>query len=76
MRGTIPQPIVVVTVCAVLLSSYRQQRVFSLGLTLLAIRMLGEFMHGSVHGNEFWDDEYDEKNHEWVIEDDVNDAVA
>ena len=40
-----------------------------LGLTLLAIRMLGEFIHGSVYGNEFWDDEYDARMHEWVAED-------
>ena len=69
VRGTIPQPIVVVTVCAVILSSYRQQKVLSLGLTLLAIRMLGEFIHGTAHGNEFWDDEYDADTHEWVPED-------
>jgi hypothetical protein len=60
---------VVVTVCAVILSSYRQQKLLSLGLTLLAIRMLGEFIHGSVHGNEFWDDEYNQEMHEWVAED-------
>ena len=68
VRGAIPQPIVVVTVCAVILSSYRQQKVFMMGFTLLAIRMLGEFIHGSVHGNEFWDDEYDTEMHEWIAD--------
>lgn len=69
VRGTIPQPIVVVIVSAVILSSYRQQKMLSLGLTLLAIRMIGEFVHGASHGNEFWDDEYDKENHEWVTND-------
>ncbi|KAL7522708.1 hypothetical protein ACHAWX_007386 [Stephanocyclus meneghinianus] len=75
VRGTIPQPIVVVTVSAVVLSSCRgQQRLLSLGLTLLAVRMMGEFIHGSVHGNEFWDDQYDEETHEWVMDDDADDV--
>jgi len=39
--------------------------VFSVGLTVLALRLLGEFIHGSLHGNEFWDDEYDSKARDW-----------
>ena len=55
--------------CAVILSTKGQQKVLSFGLTLLATRMLGEFIHGSVHGNEFWDDEYDAEMHQWVTDD-------
>ena len=69
VRGAIPQPIVVITVFAVLVSSRSGQRLFSLILTLLALRMVGEFIHGSLHGNEFWDDEYDSELHEWAKED-------
>ncbi|KAL7553772.1 hypothetical protein ACHAWF_017099 [Thalassiosira exigua] len=65
VRGTIPQPIVVSTVFAMLVSSRRGQRAVSLTLTLLALRLVGEFIHGSLHGNEFWDDEYDFKAHDW-----------
>ena len=36
--------------------------------------MMGEFVHGSVHGNEFWDDEYDKQTHEWVADDDADDV--
>ena len=36
--------------------------------------MMGELTHGSVHGNEFWDDQYDEETHEWVVDDDANDV--
>lgn len=64
VRGTIPQPIVVTSVIATILSS-RGQRLPSLVLILLAIRLVGELVHGSFYGNEFWDDEYDFKNHDW-----------
>lgn len=36
-----------------------------LALTLLAMRLLGEFIHGSIHGNEFWEDEYDSESQNW-----------
>ena len=65
VRGTIPQPIVVTSVIAAILSSRGGQRVLSLALTLFAMRLVGEFIHGSLHGNEFWDDEYDYKSHDW-----------
>lgn len=48
-----------------LVSARRGQRVLSVGLTLLALRLVGEFVHGSLRGNEFWDDEYDKKTHDW-----------
>ena len=69
VRGTIPQPIVVATVFALVVSSRRGQKILALLLSLLALRMVGEFIHGSVHGNEFWDDEYDSITHEWGKED-------
>ncbi len=68
VRGTIPQPIVVTTVFAMGISSRRGYRALSLGLTLLALRMVGEFIHGSLHGNEFWEDDYNKETHEWTRE--------
>ena len=65
VRGTIPQPIVVMSVIAVIVSSRRGQRMMLLALTLLAMRLLGEFIHGSIHGNEFWEDEYDSESQNW-----------
>jgi hypothetical protein len=65
VRGTIPQPIVVAAVIAAILSSRGGQRVLSLALSLFAMRLVGEFVHGSLHGNEFWDDEYDYQSHHW-----------
>ena len=69
VRGTIPQPIVVMSVVAIIVSSRRGQRMMSLALTVLALRLVGEFIHGSLHGNEFWDDEYDFKSHNWKEDD-------
>ena len=63
MRGTIPQPIVVTTVFAALVSSRR--RVVALGLTVLVLRLAGELLHGGLNGNEFWDDEYDVEERTW-----------
>ena len=68
VRGTIPQPIVVLTVIATVLSSRGGSRVMSLILTLLAMRLVAEFIHGSLNGNEFWDDEYDRNTHNWKKE--------
>ena len=68
VRGIIPQPIVVTTVFAMGISSRRGYRALSLGLSLLALRMVGEFLHGSLHGNEFWEDDYSKETHEWTQE--------
>jgi hypothetical protein len=68
VRGTIPQPIVVTTVFAMAISSRRGYRALTLGLSLLALRMVGEFIHGSLHGNEFWEDDYNKEAHEWTRE--------
>ena len=65
VRGTIPQPVVVLTAFAAVVSSRGGKRMLSLTLTLLALRLLGEFVHGSINGNEFWDDEYDKEAHDW-----------
>lgn len=65
VRGTIPQPIVVTTVFAMLVSARRGQRVVAVGLTLLALRLAGEFVDGSLNGNESWDDEYDVEANDW-----------
>jgi len=68
VRGTIPQPIVVTAVFAMGISSRRGYRGLSVCLSLLALRMVGEFIHGSLHGNEFWEDEYSKESHEWTRE--------
>ncbi|KAL3816340.1 hypothetical protein ACHAXA_011440 [Cyclostephanos tholiformis] len=65
VRGTIPQPIVVTSVIATILSSRGGQKVLSLVLILLAMRLVGEFLHGLYSGNEFWDDEYDFQSRDW-----------
>jgi len=65
VRGTLPQPVVVLTAFAAVVSSRGGKRMLSLTLTLLAMRLVGEFLHGSLHGNEFWDDEYDKEAHDW-----------
>lgn len=68
VRGTIPQPIVVILVIATVLSSRGGSRAMSLVLTVLAMRLVGEFIHGSLNGNEFWEDEYDRNTHNWKKE--------
>jgi len=65
VRNTIPQPVVVLTAFAAVVSSRGGKRMLSLTLTLLVMRLVGEFIHGSLHGNEFWDDEYDKEAHDW-----------
>jgi hypothetical protein len=65
VRGTIPQLIVFMSVIATIISSCGGQRVLSLALTLFAMRLVGEFIHGSLNGNEFWDDEYDSQSLDW-----------
>lgn len=44
------------------------------GLTLLSVRITGEFIYGHVHGNEFCDDENENETHEWVTEADAKDS--
>jgi hypothetical protein len=68
VRGTIPQPIVVTAVFAMGISSRRGYRGLSVCLSLLALRMVGESIHGSLHGNEFWEDEYSKESREWKQE--------
>lgn len=65
VRGTIPQPIVVTTVFAVLVASRQGQRMVSAALAVLALRLVGELVHGGLHGNEFWDDAYDSEGRGW-----------
>ena len=65
MRGTVPQPIVVAAVLSALVGPGRRNRMASLALTVLMLRLAGEFLHGSLYGNEFWDDEYDPEERTW-----------
>mmetsp|Transcript_15706 Transcript_15706/g.32641 ORF Transcript_15706/g.32641 Transcript_15706/m.32641 type:complete len:843 (-) Transcript_15706:139-2667(-) len=65
VRGTIPQSIVVISVFASIVSARRGQRIIALLISLLGLRMVGEFIHGSLYGNEFWDDEYDSVAQAW-----------
>ncbi|KAL9186641.1 hypothetical protein ACHAXT_005879 [Thalassiosira profunda] len=65
VRGTVPQPIVATTVFAALISARRGQRVMLVALTVLALRLVGEVIHGSLYGNEFWEDERDPRTQGW-----------
>lgn len=54
-----------ISVFASIVSARRGQRIIALLISLLGLRMVGEFIHGSLYGNEFWDDEYDSVAHAW-----------
>jgi len=57
-RGSLPQPIVVFSLFASLLSAPRKKRWMIVGLTLIVLRTCAEMIHGYSH--EDWD-EYDDE---------------
>ena len=57
VRGALPQPFVVFSVVTAALSA-RRKRLLAATITLLALRTLGEVLHGYVYGNEDWEDDY------------------
>jgi hypothetical protein len=56
VKGTIPQPVVVLAVASVTASARPGQRVRMVAFTLLALRTFGELIHGYIYGNQNWDD--------------------
>jgi hypothetical protein len=56
VRGSLPQPIVVVGVLSSILSSRPGSRVRNIIFTVLALRTAGELLHGYINDDtEFWD---------------------
>ena len=61
VRGALPQPVVVVGVVAAGLSARPGRRLRAVIIALLALRTIGEIVHGSMFGDEgFEDDSIDE----------------
>ena len=59
VRGSIPQPVVVVGVLSAGLSARPGRRLRSVIVALLALRMVGELLHGYIHDDvDFDDDDY------------------
>mmetsp|Transcript_8980 Transcript_8980/g.24668 ORF Transcript_8980/g.24668 Transcript_8980/m.24668 type:complete len:268 (-) Transcript_8980:51-854(-) len=68
VRGSLPQPVVVVGAVSAVLSSRPGSRLRNLFLTLLVIRAAGELLHGYMYDDtDFWDPE-DGQNNEQVPE--------
>ena len=58
VRGSLPQPVVVVGVLSAALSSRPGSRIRNVFLTVLAIRATAEILHGYMYDDdEFWDPE-------------------
>lgn len=57
VRGALPQPFVVAGVAAAAISARRRQKILATALVLIAMRTLGELMHGYMHGSEGWEDD-------------------
>ena len=64
VRGSIPQPVVVVGVTSCFLSARSGNRLLALAISLVAFRIFGELIHEGLYGDEDWeegdDDEEDE----------------
>ena len=61
VRGTLPKPVVVVGALSALLCSKPGGRVRNLVLSLLAVRALGELLHGYMYNDDdFWDHSEDD----------------
>ena len=57
-RGSLPQPIVVFFLTASALSAPKRKRLMTVGITLIALRTLGEALHGYIR-DDFQEDESD-----------------
>lgn len=55
VRGTIPQPVVVIGTVASFLSARPRYRLRTVVVALLALRTVGELLHGYAYGDEDWD---------------------
>ena len=67
VRGSLPQPIVVVGVTSCVLSVGHGKRLLTMVLSLVAFRIFGELIHEGLYGHEDWD--YEEKKGEDAIGD-------
>ena len=63
VRGSIPQPLVVMAVSTAALS-VRRHRIRAVVLVLLGLRTFGELLHGYVLGDEGWEYHHDEEEEE------------
>lgn len=62
VRGAVPQPIVVMGVTSALLCARPRKRIWTALLSLIAMRTIGELIHGYVYGDEDWEDGLDDGN--------------
>ena len=57
VRGSLPQPVVVVGVTSCVVSARPGKRLLTLAVVLGIFRIIGELVHEGLHGNEDWEDE-------------------
>ena len=63
VRGSLPQPVVVVGVTSCVVSARPGKRLLAMGVALLAFRIFGELIHEGLYGDEDWEDnDGDERN--------------
>lgn len=70
VRGTVPQPIVVIGVISSFLSARPGYRFRTVLVALLACRTAGELLHGYAYGNEDWGEEGDDDDEALVVDED------
>jgi hypothetical protein len=61
VRGAVPQPIVVMGVTSAFLCARPRKRLWAVSLALIAMRTIGELIHGYVYGDENWEDSPDDR---------------
>jgi hypothetical protein len=74
VRGSLPQPVVVVGVTSCVLSVGPGKRLLTLGLSLVAFRIFGELIHEGLYGHEDWDGDDgddDEEEVEYALPDEL-----
>ena len=57
VRGSIPQPVVVIGVATAGLCARPRHRWRAIALTLVVLRTAGELIHGTIYGNDGWNDD-------------------
>lgn len=62
VRGAVPQPIVVMGVTSAFLCARPGKRLWTVSLSLIAMRTIGELIHAYVYGDEDWEDGLDDGN--------------
>ena len=61
VRGSIPQPIVVVGTTSCFLSARPGNRLLAFAISLVAFRIFGELVHEGLYGDEDWEEADDEE---------------